>query len=253
MKCDEVRRSLWPHLDSELDVKTSLEVEHHLGSCVECAGLFEAETKFSQRISSALGKSERTPALWAAAEARIRPAHRIFTIWRRPLAAAAAVALLAGVWFVHGARSLDLAIAAGECHNAYVQRITSPEFNGPVPERIVRELGDQLDPAAFAYRPTASGFSADGARFCHVRNVPTALILGHYANVPVSLLVFKKSELAQFPSARARLESGEAVVCGRTGRYEFAMRIIDDHVVCLVAETNKDTLESLAKSVSNKT
>lgn len=252
MKCDEVRRSLGPHLDSELDVKTSVEVEHHLGSCTECAGLFEAETKFSMRISNAVRKGDRTPALWAVVEARIRPANRLFTIWRWPIAAAAAVALLAGVWFVHGARSLDLAAAAGECHNAYVQKITSPEFNGPVPERVVRELGDQLDTAAFDYRPSASGFSVDGARFCHVRNVPTAVILGHYANVPVSLLVFKRSELVHFPATKARLETGEAVVCSHTGRYEFAVRIIDDYVVCVVAETNKDTLESLAKSVTNK-
>lgn len=253
MKCNDARKLLHPYLDSELDTKSSLEVEQHLASCAECAGLFEAESKFDARLREALRRGERTPALWHAIESRLDPGRRAVSQYRWALAAAAAVVLLAGVWFLRAARPLDLALAAGECHNAYVQRITSPEFTGPVPERIVRELGEHLDATAFNYRPTWPGFSADGARFCHVRNVPTAVILGHYENLPVSLLVFKKSELAQFPSTKARLEAGEAVVCSHTGRYEFAVRIIDDHVVCLVAETSKETLERLVESVTNKT
>jgi anti-sigma factor RsiW len=253
MKCDEVRRSLEAYFDSELDAKTSLEVEHHLGSCAECAGLFEAEKKFSQRISSALRKGERTPALWTAVESSIRPAQRVLSIWRWPLAAGAVVVLLAAIWISHEARPLDLAAAAGECHNAYVQKITSPEFNGPVPEWIARELGNELDVAAFDYRPRAAGFSTDGARFCHVANVPTALILGHYENVPVSLLIFKKSELAHFPRTKARLEAGEPVVCGRAGRYQFAVRIVDDHVICAVAQMSQSTLENLVEAVVRKT
>lgn len=253
MKCNEARKLLNPYLDSELDTKSSLEVEQHLAACIECAGLFEAEGKFDARIRDALRRGEPTPALWDAIESRLHPARHVSSNVRWVLAAAAAVALLAGVWFVRTTRPLDLAIAAGECHNAYVQRITSPEFNGPLPDRIVRELGDQLDASAFAYRPTASGFSTDGARFCHVRNVPTAVVLGHYQNMPVSLLVFKRSELTQFPATKERLDSGEAVICSHTGRYECVMRIIDNHVVCLVAETDKETLETLARSIAAKT
>lgn len=253
MKCNEARKLLNPYLDSELDSKSSLEVEQHLDSCAECAGLFEAEAKFAARIRDAVRRGERTPALWNSVESRLHPARHVMSNFRWALAAAAAIALLAGVWFVRAARPLDLALAAGECHDAYVQRITSPEFNGPIPDRIVREIGDQLDATAFDYRPTASGFSADGARFCHVRDVPTAVILGHCGNLPVSLLVFKKSNLARFPKTKARLETGEPVVCSHSGRYEFAVRIMDDHVVCLVAATDKETLESLAKSVRTKT
>lgn len=253
MKCGEARKLLLLHLDSELDAQSALAVEQHLESCTECAGLFDAENKFGDRIASALRNGERTPALWATAESRIRPAQRIVSIFSWPIAAtaAAAVVLLVAVWFVRASRPLDLAVAAGECHNAYVQRITSPEFNGPVPEWIARELGNQLDAAAFDYRPTAPGFSTEGARFCHVANVPTALILGHYENVPVSLLVFKKSELTHFPKTKARLESGEPVVCGRTGRYEFAARFLDGHVVCMISETPRVVLESLLNSITN--
>ncbi len=239
------------HLDSELDAQSALEVEQHLESCAECAGLFEAEKKFGDRIASALRKGQSTPALWTTVESRIRPAQRVVSIFRWPIAApaAAAVVLLGAVWLVRAARPLDLAAAAGECHNAYVQQITSPEFNGPLPEWIARELDNHLDAAAFDFRPATSGFHTDGARFCHVANVPTALILGHYENVPVSLLIFKKSELAHFPKTKARLESGESVVCSRTGRYQFAARFFDGHVVCIISEAPRPVLENLLKSV----
>jgi len=252
MKCNEARKLLNPYLDSELDTKSNLEVEQHLASCPECAGLFEAESKFDARVRDALRRGERTPALWNAVESRLHPARHVISNFRWALAAAAAVAVLAGVWFVRAARPLDLAAAAGECHNAYVQKITSPEFNGPVPEWIARELGNELDAAAFDYRPTAAGFSTEGARFCRVANVPTALILGHYENVPVSILVFKKSELAHFPRTKARLEAAEPVVCGRAGRYQFAARIVDDHVICAVAQVSRSTLENLVAAVVRK-
>ena len=112
-----------------------------------------------------------------------------------------------------------------------------------------QELGDKLDKAAFSFRPATAQFTADGARFCHVANVPTALILGHYENVPVSLLVFNKSELSHFPKTKARLESGEPVVCSRAGRYQFAARFLDGHVVCMISEAPRPVLENLLKSV----
>ena len=251
MKCTEARKLLLLHLDSELGAQSALEVEQHLESCAECAGLFDAEKKFGDRIASALRKRESTPALWTTVESRIRPAQRVVSIFLWPIAApaAAAVVLLGAVWLVRASRPLDLAAAAGECHNAYVQQITSPEFNGPVPEWIARELDDHLDAAAFDYRPTTSEFHTEGARFCHVASVPTALILGHYENVPVSLLVFKKSELSHFPKTKARLESGEPVVCSRAGRYQFAARFLDGHVVCMISEAPRPVLENLLKSV----
>src|SRR5207237_9710275 len=64
MKCAEVRKFVRLYLDSELDVKTSFEVEQHLESCAECAGLFEAEKKFDARLDKFLRGYMPTPALW---------------------------------------------------------------------------------------------------------------------------------------------------------------------------------------------
>src|SRR5712692_1601597 len=108
MKCNEARKLLNPYLDSELDTKSNLEVEQHLASCTECAGLFEAESKFDARVRDALRRGERTPALWDAVELRLHPARHVIKSYRWALAAAAAIALLGMVWFLRAAQPLDL-------------------------------------------------------------------------------------------------------------------------------------------------
>src|SRR5437870_9071303 len=68
MKCAEVRKFVRLYLDSELDARNSFEVEQHLESCAECAGLFEAEKKFDQRLDGFLRDGLPTSALWEKVE-----------------------------------------------------------------------------------------------------------------------------------------------------------------------------------------
>ncbi len=49
MKCDEVQTMHGPYLDSELDAKTTLEIEQHLAACPACARLFAEEQKLNAR------------------------------------------------------------------------------------------------------------------------------------------------------------------------------------------------------------
>ncbi len=253
MKCSEVRNLVRLYLDSELEPKPSLEVEQHLASCPECAGLYQAEEKFDDRLFQALSRGRRTPALWEAIELKIqpaRPSRRPARLWRLAFAAgAAAILLLAGLFYRHTTRKVELAFAVEECHNAYAHRITSPEFTNAVPETILRELDNRLDAAAFSYRPSAAAYKAEGGRLCHVSKVPTAVVLGHYQNTPVTIFVMKKSELVNFPNTKRRLESGEAVVCSRVGPYHFAARLVGDHVVCAMGEASMLALEALVQSI----
>src|SRR5437667_1859205 len=76
MKCAEVRKFVRLYLDSELDARNSFEVEQHLESCAECAGLFEAEKKFDARIARflvAAATGQATRPLWERVEAQIAP------------------------------------------------------------------------------------------------------------------------------------------------------------------------------------
>jgi anti-sigma factor RsiW len=249
MKCAEVRQFVRLYLDSELDNEHSFEVEQHLESCPECAGLFEAEKRFDDRLGRFLRGGGMTRPLWEKIEAKIAPPP--FTKLRRlwPVALAAAIIIAAAGMFFAKSRTLDLANAVEECHSAYVHQITTPEFSGAVPTKIAQQFGGRLDTAAFDYRPSEPGFTSNGARLCHVGGVPVALILGHCADTPLSMIVFKKSELDHFPQTKRKLESGDPIACSRSGRFQFAARVVDDHVVCVVGDEPRPALEDLLKTV----
>ena len=250
MTCDELEPLMEAYLDSEIDARTAAEVGAHLESCAACAAAFKAAQRANERIAAVLSAGERSEDLWHDVEARLRPAHvvfRFFGAW--PLAAAAALMLFAGGVFWMKAQPLDLAKAAGQCHSAYLQRLAAPEFTGAVPQEVEEEFRGKLDAAAFTYHPETPVFSTRGSRFCHIANVPCALVMGDVGKVPVSVIVFAKGNLAQFPGARERLDSGDPVVCSRTGRYHFAARVVGNYVVCTIAEAPQSIVEDLVKSV----
>ena len=120
MKCDEVRQLHGPSLDSELDAKTTLEIQQHVVACPDCARMFAAAAKLDARVTTGLKQGQRTAALWeqveqqvvAAAESAARPRpstldprpgllstlnHQLSTLlWPHPKAWAG----LAAVWVV---------------------------------------------------------------------------------------------------------------------------------------------------------
>ena len=257
MKCNEVRNLALAYLDSELDAKTSQEIQLHLQSCSECAQIFEHEEKFNERLFGVLRAGQSNPALWEKVESQLRPGTGVAGIVRRwklvaigGFAALFIVGLAAGiVLWVGGGSSLDLARVVEKDHREFLQGKVTSEFTGGVPDEIVRKMGGRLDAAAFSKVPTAGGFRSEGARLCHVDGVPVAWTMGRCKDVPVSLIVFKKSELEHFPKTQERLATGEPIVCTRTGRFQFAVRVAGDHVVCAIADTSKRMLEDLLKSI----
>ena len=74
MKCDEVQTIYNPYLDSELDAKTSLEIQQHLATCPACARLFAEEEKLEARITAGLNRGPRTAALWEQIEREVAAA-----------------------------------------------------------------------------------------------------------------------------------------------------------------------------------
>src|SRR5947208_12277732 len=76
MKCNEIRNLVLAYLDSELDVKTSQEIQLHLQSRAECAELFAREERFNERLFGVLRLGQPTSAIWEKVESRLRPARR---------------------------------------------------------------------------------------------------------------------------------------------------------------------------------
>ena len=256
MKCNEIRNLALAYLDSELDAKTSQEIQLHLQTCAECAELFAREGKFNERLSGVMRVGQFTPALWEQIESRLRPQQRntwFFPRWKvitlGSLAALLVAGLVTGIVFHSGASSLDLAKVVEQDHREFIEGKMTPEFAGALPVGISNQLDDRLDAGAFNTVPTTGQFHSEGARLCHLDGVPAAWVGGRCDGVPVSLIVFKKSELKNFPDAQKRLATGEPIVCTRTGRFQFAVRLAGDHVVCAIAETSKEALENLLKSV----
>lgn len=257
MKCNEVRNLVLPYLNSELDARTTQTIELHVQGCAECAELFENEGKFDEWLTRVLRSEAATPRFWAQLEARLRPAPGLgwFTQWwrRRAVAALAACALavlaVAGALFLPSLGSLDLAAALEPDHAKYVAGALEAQFQDQPSARILAQTHGRLDANAFSRLPTGPAFRPAGKRLCHLGDVPVAWILGRQGQLPVSIVVLRRTELDQFPQLRRRLEAGHPVVCARAGRYRFAARAVGDHVVCAMSAMSRDQLEELVKTV----
>ncbi|MEW6307190.1 MAG: anti-sigma factor [Verrucomicrobiota bacterium] len=250
MRCHEARGMCGPYLDSELDVKSSFEVEQHLEHCPDCARYFAAEKQAEERLSAALRAGEKTDALWQQVAAQISaPRARNGGLSRKRLAltALAAIAAIAFLWLREP--KLDLAVAVARDHAEFVAGDLKPQFALQPPAEIMDQAGGRLDAAAFDKLPVTQEFRVEGKRLCHLSGVPVAWALARMGDQPVSVIVLRWEEVGRFPQFRQRLESGHPVVCSRAGRFQFAARIVGDHVVCAVAEMSRARLEDLVRSV----
>ncbi len=260
MKCNEIRNLALAYLDSELDARTSQEIQLHLQSCAECAELFAREEKFNERMAGVLRVGQFTPAVWEKVESRLRPVRKggWFSMpWKKVALGSVATLAIAGIVALLAARqaatSLDLARVVAKDHDEFVAGVMRSEFVGNVPDEIAKKFQGRLDVDAFAARPAAEGFHYEGARLCHLSGVPVAWTLGKVQATPVSLVVFKRSELAHFPRAKERLDSGDPVVCSKAGGYQFAVRYVNGYVVCLIGDLKRTELEAVLKTVRPST
>jgi anti-sigma factor RsiW len=84
MKCDEVQPLHGPYLDSELDAKTTLEIQQHVVTCPDCARAFATEGRLEARIMAGLKQGQRTAALWEQVEHRVLAAAQSVARPQRP-------------------------------------------------------------------------------------------------------------------------------------------------------------------------
>ena len=165
MKCEDLQFLYGAYLDSELDARTTLEIQQHLAVCPDCARAFVAEAKIEARITTGLKRGERTPSVWdkieqqvmtsAEAKSRRRGAPQVsrpMPWWRESLwPSPQAWAGLAAIWVLLAGVSFAVREPASVAATHQV-RPPSPELRlvlqqqrqmlaelGGMPERFVRE------------------------------------------------------------------------------------------------------------------
>lgn len=259
MRCHEVRRLCGPYLDSELEAGASVAIEQHLESCADCRRVFEAEEDVERRITRVLQSGDRSGALWAGIESSLGSETVLANAmgWRRLRLPALSVvaAVLAGllalvIW--PRPQVPDFARAVARDHTEFVCGVLLPQFTGQPAAQVLEPLGGRLDAAAFDRIPSAPGFRAGGARLCHLDGVPVAWVFAHQDDRPVSVIVLRREELKHFPDLQRQFNAGRAMVCGRSGRFQFAARYVDGHVVCVMADLSREHLEALVQSIETE-
>jgi anti-sigma factor RsiW len=107
MNCAQTRELIDPYVDGELDLTAALDLEHHLDRCPPCARVrarldtlraalaaapfYKAPPALARRIRDALPTSPSLPSSSPSTP------HRIVDVFRRPMAVAAALLLVASI------------------------------------------------------------------------------------------------------------------------------------------------------------
>lgn len=252
MRCHEIRALCSAYLDSELDTKTSFDMEQHLRDCEGCRLFFEGERRVDERVFEALRAGGKDDALWRGIEAKLtasaRPPTRAW--WKvAALAAAAMVVLALSLVLWPHTPPLDLAEAVAVDHAKYLAGNMPAQFADEPPADAISFTNGRLDRTAFSLLPPLSAFQPEGKRLCHLQGVPVAWMMGRAEGRPVSVIVLRIEELSQFPDLKKRFAEGHRIACGESGGFQFAAREVGDYIICAVADAPRANLERLVASV----
>jgi anti-sigma factor RsiW len=256
MRCHDARALATPWSDSELDAKTSFEIQRHLDDCPGCRAYFEGGRRADAWIDSVLRSGGRDEELWSRIEAGLAPPERVARRsaagWRAAFAVAAVLAL-AGLslraiqeW---RPRTMDLAAAAALDHAKHLAGDMPAQFAGPPPPELLERAEGRLDRDAFSLLPPGDAYRVEGGRVCFLKGVPVAWLLGRARGAPVSFIVMRREETGRFPDLQDRFDQGHEIACSEAGGFQFAARTVGDHVVCAVAGLPRKELETLVAMV----
>jgi hypothetical protein len=246
------------YLDSELDAKTICEIEDHIAACEFCATYFKAEERMESHIKNCVSSCERSDDLWEQLEETAThsgfvvppPRAKPRVVWYSAAALAATVVIGLGIFWSARASSLELGPEVARRHQAYLDGIVEPAFTCPKGQDISGKCSGRLDEAAFSVLPGCPKFVSMGARVCRISDIPVAWTLAKEAGVPVSIISFRREELARFPETARKLAGGATFVSCKSGRFIIAIRAVGDYVTIAVAEAPEAFLEQLLSTVA---
>jgi hypothetical protein len=104
MNCIKVRSLLGPWLDSELDARTTVEIEQHLQACSDCRRRLDAERQVEAGLAEILREERMPRAVWDRLQAATRPRPLLRLRWAWLAAAAAVIVAVVSMLPQPGAR-----------------------------------------------------------------------------------------------------------------------------------------------------
>lgn len=203
MNCGEAKELIQPYIDSELDCRDTLEVQHHLESCSSCAGLIDSLIKQDDSLRQA-AREERTETalmreriLSGIRNESVEPDKRKFLFHRAAAAAALIlIALLVALWILPGSLVGGKVYAAAikdHAHHCSLERLTQMKIaSDPLDiDRLVSEYsGLKKAPDLSAF-----GFTDVRAKECPLDKVKTAhVVYQHASGPPLSLFLWRHTD-----------------------------------------------------------
>ena len=187
MRCKETRDLMDAHLDGELDLVNSMEVERHLEDCDECSQMYQARRSLRPALGNAAVRFEPPPALERRLHSALRRENqtqgRSFVInWRWLVAAMSFLVVIGFVWAVvsNFNRRSESDLLAQEIVSSHVrsmmadhltdvpssdQHTVKPWFEGKLDfSPPVRDLSEQ-------------GFRLNGGRLDYIAHRPVAALV----------------------------------------------------------------------------
>ena len=252
MNCAEAKELIQPYIDSELDCRDTLEVQHHLESCSSCAGLIESFIKQDgslrqaardERIETAL---MRERILSDIRKEPIEPDKSKFLFHRAAAAAALVlIASLVALWILPGSPVSGKVYADAiddHAHHCSLERLTKMKIaSDPVDiDRLVSEYsGMKKAPDLSAF-----GFSDVRAKICPLDKVKAAhVVYQHASEPPLSLFLWRHTD---------DLKTGRLIAAARDGFTVVSVSESDIDMIVISSMDEKQTRE-IAEAVIAQT
>lgn len=249
MNCHEARQHWELYFDSEGDPDLHLEINAHLEECPDCAKWFFQQNRFEQLLTDkvrATGGPDDEMWKKILQESGVTPSTSRRWAGLPFLLIAASVLLVVTATLLlsssrQGAQSPDLAQMTADYHQQLVVGQANVEFASSSDVDVERYLRARVTfPVRCPPRKDA-GFAVRGTRIRQIAGADAACIFGSVDGVPVSIFVFAREDLTNFPRQARLLEHESPHQC-REGDFEMIVANIDRNTVLVIGATQTDKL-----------